>query len=393
MHTPTGDRSQDKIRVSPRITRHIENRTLVLPEFKLLYLPVPKAGWTSMLWLMAGLAGIPSETFRRAESPVTPLAMTVHSKQVWRESRRRLVDLSPEQRARVLSEDGWLRFTVVRDPASRLWASWQSKLLLREPAFLRRFGSRPWYPTVPECPDDVICGFRRFVTALDAEWDDESFIDKHWCVQHDLVSRLPLNHIGRIEHIEETTAALQAHLARASIDWDLPQANQTPLPYDPAVCDESTVEIVRRRYADDFVNFGYPRLECPRNPRAYVRWTEQAEPQIPVVRALTGAHERLAAWDDVARERRRELRTTRAGLQRAQRQRKALGRQLKATNRAHRQRAAALKARVRSLEAQRDALRSRLDRMRASRSWRLTRPLRAASGFISRRPRPRNASR
>ena len=38
---------------------HVERRTVVLPEQRILFLPMPKAGCTSVLWLLAELAGIP----------------------------------------------------------------------------------------------------------------------------------------------------------------------------------------------------------------------------------------------------------------------------------------------------------------------------------------------
>ena len=58
----------------------------------------------------------------------------------------RLIRYEAAERERLLAEDGWLRFSLVRDPAPRLWSGWQSKLLLREPRFVDDFARRAVVP-------------------------------------------------------------------------------------------------------------------------------------------------------------------------------------------------------------------------------------------------------
>src|SRR5919202_4695974 len=139
--------------------RHVLQRTLVLPELRLLFLPVPKAACTRVLWLLAALAGLPAEAFARSLMPEPSSALTVHDMSVWGPGRR-LGDYSPEERERLLAEEGWLRFALVRDPASRLWSAWQSKLLLREPRFLELYGQEPWFPRLPERAGELVPAFR-----------------------------------------------------------------------------------------------------------------------------------------------------------------------------------------------------------------------------------------
>jgi hypothetical protein len=96
---------------------------------------MPKAGCTSLLWLLADLAGIPAETFAQSALPEVSPALTVHDMSLWGEGFR-LSDYADAERERILTDDGWFRFTLVRHPAPRLWSAWQSKLLLREPRFV-----------------------------------------------------------------------------------------------------------------------------------------------------------------------------------------------------------------------------------------------------------------
>src|SRR5688500_2682435 len=203
-------------------TNHVLQRTVVLPELRVLLLPVPKAGCTSVMWLLAELAGIPEERFARSSlAEVTP-ALTVHDMGLW--APHRLADFEGAERERVLTEDGWLRFTIVRDPVRRLWSAWQTKLLLREPRFVDAFGDQPRFPRVPERPGALVEDFRRFVAAL----PDGSVEDVHWAVQHELVSQLPLTHVGRVERFGETLALLREHVGDR---WpgDAQRENRSPV--------------------------------------------------------------------------------------------------------------------------------------------------------------------
>ena len=48
-------------------TDHILQRTVVLPELRVLFLPIPKAGCTSMLWLLAESGRHPARAVRALE--------------------------------------------------------------------------------------------------------------------------------------------------------------------------------------------------------------------------------------------------------------------------------------------------------------------------------------
>ena len=173
--------------------RHVLERTVVLPRHRVLSLPTPKAACTNVLWTLAGLAGLPPDRFDRSPLPEVSPALTVHDMNLWPDELR-LIRYEAAERERLLREDGWLRFSLVRDPAPRLWSGWQSKLLLREPRFADDFGDAPWFPRVPWAAREIVDDFRAFVAALGGGEGE----DVHWAVQHDLVAQLPLDHVGRV---------------------------------------------------------------------------------------------------------------------------------------------------------------------------------------------------
>ncbi len=117
-----------------------------------------------MLWVLAELAGIPREAFDESTKPEVSAAMAVHDEQVWFRHGRLLRSLDQAARQAALTDAGWFRFSVVRDPARRLWSAWQSKLLLREPVYYGFHHERAWYPQRPEDPQtgaERLPGLRR----------------------------------------------------------------------------------------------------------------------------------------------------------------------------------------------------------------------------------------
>jgi hypothetical protein len=279
-----------------RFAPHVEMRTVVLPELRILYLPIPKAGWTTVLWLLAEVAGIPAETFEHSTLPGVSPALTVHDMSLWGPGRR-LGDYEAEERERVLTEDGWLRFSVVRDPAPRLWSAWQSKLLLREPRFLADYGDEPWFPRIPQDPEEPVEDFRRFVEAVAAG----EAVDVHWCVQHELVDRLPLDHVGRLESLDNTLALVKAHVPDGLWPEKTRHENRTPLPLPRAAFDDATAEALNRHFAPDYEAYGYDRVEPSADDEAMVEWRERVTPIVPLVQDTIERHVRIGQLHRMAR--------------------------------------------------------------------------------------------
>ena len=201
-----------------------------------------------------------------------------------------------EHPAAILDEDGWLRFTVVRDPWRRLWSAWVSKLLLREPRFAADYGDAAWFPRLPADPEAVVEDFRRFVIAVGAGAAE----DVHWSVQHDLSSQLPLTHVGRTERLQETLALLHRH-----VDTEPPAAgdrrNAGSLPLPPHAYDSETAAIVRRHYAADFEAFGYDAAPPPAGTIA--DWDERAQVVLPLLAATVDEHVRIGQLHRLAQRR------------------------------------------------------------------------------------------
>jgi Sulfotransferase family len=278
--------------------RHVLERTVVLPEHKVLFLPVPKAGCTTVLWLLAELAGLAMEDFAESGGPEVSAATTVHDLSRWRPEHR-LAQYGGDERERLLHEDGWLRFTLVRDPARRLWSAWQSKLLLREPRFVEAFGDAPWFPRLPEDPGRLIEDFRRFVAAVGRG----TAVDVHWAVQHELAGQLPLSHVGRTEEMAETLRLLEQHVGGVAWPDRPPRENRSPLALPAHAYDAAGAAVVREHYARDYAAYGY----LPLLPGGAGRWESEVAPLLPVLRASIAERERLGQLHRVSQRRLRRV--------------------------------------------------------------------------------------
>ena len=151
----------------------------------------------------------PPRTLRASTQPEVSPALTVHDMTLWPPGTASPTTSGAERerdaaRGRLAALRG-----RPRPGATGCVSAWQSKLLLREPRFVEAFGEAPWFPRVPEAPADVVEDFRAFVAARRRAATPQ---DVHWAVQHDLVAQLPLDHVGRVERMDDTLALLREHV-------------------------------------------------------------------------------------------------------------------------------------------------------------------------------------
>jgi len=335
---------------------HVDGRTIIVPDYKIVFMPIPKVAWTAMLWALTPLVGMSADDFARSTKPEISPVMAVHDMKIWAAHGFLFRDVDPDRREEILADPEWLRFTVVRDPAKRLWSAWQSKILLQEPLYYGFHRDRPWFPRLPENTADVLADFHRFIQAMaDGYYTDTKMRDAHWAPQTDAIDLLPLNHIGRFETVRETHALLQAHVAgQGGPVLHFGRANVNPLPYDRLVYDAASAATVNRIYTRDFTELGYQPVEVDPDPD-FDAWAKQVEPHFPHLRELIGRHQRLYAVVDSFR---REVRA-------AEKKSERLAKQL-----------ASAEQRQASARDELERARRRYERVTGSVSWRLTAPLR-----------------
>lgn len=256
---------------------------VVLEELRLVDVPVPKAGSTAILWVLAELAGLTSDDFADSRKLEVTRQLAVHDMSIWGRSHR-LEGLSPKEVELILGSDEWFRFSVVREPVRRLWSAWVSKILMRDPRFVRTFGGEDWFPQQPSSWEDVVELFRQFVRILPRRPTD--WHDPHWSPQVDLMglADVEYSHAGRVEQLEDTFAVLRDYLSSRGAQLPLPErANPSLLPFVSGLLDASALDASNLWVACDREAFGYlPPAGAEEGPDE--RWRKVADTNIPAIR-------------------------------------------------------------------------------------------------------------
>ena len=159
---------------------------------RILYIRVPKAACTTLLWGLLEWEGHDPSLMSHSQKPLlsTPSSV-VHDMDLYPVPT--LPAVTPELRRQALTGPGWLRVAVVRNPYARLYSAWESKLLVKPPGN-RRFDQMPDL-VLTERGIDVGASFRAFVSVL-AEQPEQWLSERHFCPQARL---LPTDLIEDIE--------------------------------------------------------------------------------------------------------------------------------------------------------------------------------------------------
>ena len=271
---------------------------------------------TAIRWMIADLAGEDREEFYTTVGPQQTRLMTVHGpRERWTRTPQ-LFRLTAAERAEISPDNGWLVFTMIRDPWSRLWSAWQSKLLVRHSYYEKRFRDEEWFPRLPEKPADVVEDFSRFVDLHPWTWHEGLVEDRHFQPQLGAVQPhgISYSRIYDLAHFSEMVADVRAHLDAVGRPSELylPRANDTPLPLTREAVSGGVAERIEELYGDDFAEWG-DRWDLDRLVRAPDGWSDDA---LGSIRAQAAANQRIGDLVDVARSHEREARRAEAEVAR-----------------------------------------------------------------------------
>ena len=141
----------------------IESNAYVVESARLLYVRVPKAACSTMLWTLAAMVGVGSDelAFSSGHYPTRP--MTIHDASIHPVPTIDMV--SPDLRREALTSPEWIRVAITRDPYARLYSAWESRILFASPG--------PWaefpQPAIISVGGniDVAASFQAFVEAME----------------------------------------------------------------------------------------------------------------------------------------------------------------------------------------------------------------------------------
>lgn len=321
---------------------HSLRTSMFFPQSRLMVAGNPKAAGTSLRWWLLPLHGVDvTEITRQSLWQESAPYQTVWDTRI--DLRYAWNNLPEAERTDALESPDVLTVQPVRHPVTRAFSAWSGKYLNAEPYYTERLPeSFPRHLGPVESSQHVAELFEEFVLALarhvaEHGWDR---FDVHFWPQHLLLGRKPAGTtlLLRQEALTDGLTSLQRHLASHGITaGPAPRINETIVGYQPDLVTAVALDVLLGFYAEDFQAWGYDADA----PLAHHREVDVA--WLNDVRGRNGRYQVVHKAAIDGREREREL------------------------------------------TAAVDACRSREQELLSSTSWRLTRPVRAASDLLRRR--------
>ena len=388
---------------------HFTKYSFVSEKHKLIYVSTPKAGCTTIKWWFANLVGATHSIKSDIRSEESDIDLKVHD--IFPIVAPDVANLPNSSLAGFFERSDYLSFALVRNPYSRIFSAWQSKLLLREPLQYEPYKNFDFLDAPLYRREDIAKAFELFLEHLN-EKEAPSFWDVHWSSQflHLRPDLLPNLYISQLENVEKLRDRLHDHLGSHYIDpLSSRRRNDSLIPYSKSFLTEKAASLIRLLYKSDFEQFGYE--EGPPSASAEIS-DEQLEVAIKAINMLRSRHQRIVEirgnFNHAVAE--RDIKITQLSklvtelgvqiteLRQALGERKAQINQVLAEhkmqimdlNQALAERNAQIKglhqataecdltiSNLREIELERNNLLEMLKDMRNSRSWRITRPIRS----------------
>jgi hypothetical protein len=229
---------------------------LVAPRMKVLYVPTTKVACSTLKLLVSQIEGSYDESAANVIiSPNISQEQTVHNYRV--HGLERFFELKSKRQWEILQSPEWLRVGTLRDPLSRLYSSWENRVLLRAPGTPEVIFER--------CPDvlvdgrvDVAATFQRFVREFHA--DPHAFmVDDHFRPQYNTLysNQLEYHHLVRVDVPGQLQALADALNTRAATNVPLQRLNSGLGIKPPQVYDKATADLATEIYARDYEWYGF----------------------------------------------------------------------------------------------------------------------------------------
>jgi hypothetical protein len=304
-----------------RFIAHSLWSSMFFPQSRLFVAGNPKAAGTGLRWWLLEVHGVDVPGLTAASR----WAESAPSQVVWDETvdLRYLWDcLSDDERDDALTSSDVLSVIPVRHPVTRLFSAWSGKHLSGEPYYEDRLPeSFPRLPDSIESTESVTEHFAAFVAALAEHADshpDWEGIDVHFAPQHLLLARTPVGPALLLRQ-EDTAAALsrieEQLRAHGLAPPPLRRINETIVGYRPDYVDGPTLDRIVRLYAADFDAWDYDRSAPTKSASVanldHLNDVRGRNRRYGIIhRALRDAEARVAALEDElieARNRQQEL--------------------------------------------------------------------------------------
>lgn len=352
----------------------LDANTFVLEPLKLMYMDTPKTAGTSIKTRLAVLTG-GATTFDDSYSRETAQEMFIHDREL--NPLKAVTDFSNETQGEILFSNEWTRVCVVRNPFTRLFSAWFSKVLLRQPGYLQRLSGYQIANTFSS-REEIYLAFESFVRHLQQHGVDS---DPHWDQQNRLLfgEQLSWTKVFTYENLE--AELLQASGLFGCDEFRIGSLNLSGMAPDWNAISESCKSSIAELYQTDFDIYGYPTIA----PESH-----SPTELLPVyVNAVIGRNRRLTQLFERDDEKYQEIIQLKAELERNYSERNTLHSNLiqaREEGGVLRQQLEQATEQNQQIKEQNVELSGELESLINSNSWRLTAPLRKLRDLFRKTP-------
>jgi hypothetical protein len=235
------------------------NNGLLSLKFKIFCLSVPKVACTNMRWWFADLANVSAEVKKNNPKLESSSELMIH--EFFSSISPESVNLDFYQVLPIISESNFFSFGLVRNPYSRIFSAWQSKILLQEPLQIILFKEKSFLNLPIENISDIKFAFESFLEEILLEKNISNY-DPHWAPQSLLLrpDLIQYKIISKIEDTQDLELFLKNHLAASFVNPFLNKSyNKSIIPYSHKFISNRAAEIINLIYEEDFSLFGYSK--------------------------------------------------------------------------------------------------------------------------------------
>lgn len=248
------------------VKNHLRYGTFYLPAMGLHYVSIPKAACTAMKWWIAGLMGLGRDVTSRPTSAEVTEDLLIHDALPAACPAIRPSDDSALIAA--MSDPNAFRFAIVRNPYTRAFSSWMSKVVAREVPQLHAY---PDFLAKEYCSTydagSIGRAFEEFLhRVLVGEYNTQDWKNPHWAPQYLLLAPEVFSYqrIYQVEHLHLATKELGERLANHGVTTPpVGRYNETLIPYAAAYLTPNSVRYIQTLYAQDFAEYGYAPDHVP----------------------------------------------------------------------------------------------------------------------------------
>jgi hypothetical protein len=353
--------------------------------YKLFYVATPKVACTSLKWWFADLEGYTHILRDITDSDETDPDLVIHD--TFHRVAPDVTGLRPEALSEALTSDSYFRFALVRNPYKRIFSAFQSKLLLKEPLQIGPYLQCHFFNCPIKCADDIAAAFEGFLEHL-ATNEAPSYLDVHWTPQMTLLRPDLINYskLIKIENVKELSQTIAERYGGNIPDpFTTRHTNESLIPYHPKLVTDRSSELIRSLYAMDFEAFGYD-MQLPRVKKTFS--TGHYDLAFKAIALIRGRHKRLG-------ERNLQINNLNQQLTKKEQLTVQNNEELKQKNEEINLKNEEIKHKNEELDQKNETFyqtneelkqkKEELNQILVSKSWRITKPLRVISDFITKR--------